>query len=206
MQHPIVVRAILSLSLILPFTPAMGQDVPLSAGQESQLREIQNDAQNFATTKNFQQTLEEAYENGEGLADLSQAAPGRRFYLYHHVQYRDNADAEFQDFKGKAPETVEVVPEFVAVDRYWSARRRHDAVPLTQMDSLYVFAFKIVGTTLHCHQILQSMSWLTGDPPRGREMPIVAHAPLVLESGQNFVLTRTIGTREFRITVGFFAR
>ncbi|HAM36665.1 MAG TPA: hypothetical protein DEB40_01550 [Elusimicrobia bacterium] len=159
-----------------------------------------------APRQTFKEVLDEVYQGKEGSADLSQAASGRQFFIYNHIQYRDAVSEEFRDYKGKAVEESRIVTELAAVDLYWAAHLQQGDAQFVEMESFYLFNFRVVGCTLYWHQILSNMRWVKGDVPFGKEMSLIEHAEQRLAAGQQVVATRVIGQREFRITVGFYAK
>ncbi|MBI5884250.1 MAG: hypothetical protein HZB91_14235 [Elusimicrobia bacterium] len=154
----------------------------------------------------FKEILEQVVGEGDGSSDLSAAATGYQFAVCHRVESRDSADEEFQDYRGKGTRCSVVVPALMALDIYWAGNFNDAGQAMSRMESFYLFNLKVSDRTLRWHQILSDMSWVKGNPPLGREMDVVGHEAHRLEAGGKEVSTRMIGTREFRITVGFFSR
>ena len=200
--------------MTLPGLAAWGQDLWVAPSSQEQLQKIQEEtkvvsqqvqtwAVAAAKKQTFLDVLDEVYQGREPGADLSAAAPGRRFYFDLHVQYRDGENEEFKDHRNRREEHIQILPRLVAVDPFWSGFVPVGDAVFTRMEALYFFDFKVVGTTLHYHRIFTEMSWPKGETPIGREMDIVEHGSQTLQPQQRTVITRMIGKREYRITFGF---
>lgn len=207
-------RVLLAWMLALPGSSSWGQEAWVAPSGQEQLKEIQATAKTAARQvqrsagvsarkQTFRDVLDEVYQGREPGSDLSAAAPGRRFYFDLHIQYRDGADEEFKDYRGRSAEHILIYPDLVAVDPFWSGFVPVGGAIFTRMEAYYFFDFKVVGATLHYHRIFQEMVWPKGETPIGREMDVVEHGGETLQPRQRTVITRVIGKREYRITTGF---
>ncbi|OGR93781.1 MAG: hypothetical protein A2V88_05145 [Elusimicrobia bacterium RBG_16_66_12] len=176
----------------------------IQAATKTAARQVQRPAGVSAKKQTFQDILDEVYQGREPGSDLSAAAPDRRFYFDLHVQYRDGTNEEFKDYRNRRAEHILIIPDLIAVDPFWSGFVPVGDAIFTRMESLYFFNFRVVGATLHYHRIFQEMVWPKGEtPPLGREMDTVEHGGQTLQPRQRTVITRVIGKREYRITLGF---
>lgn len=215
-KNAISSRVLFAWIMLLPGMAAWSQVGLITASQQEQLQNISAAAKAAALRAHkpvdvsakkrpFQDVVDEVYAGREEHgADLSAAAPGHRYYFDLHTQYRDGANEEFKDYRDRPAARIKILPELVAVDPFWAGAVTAGDAVYVRMENLYFFDFKVVGTTLKCHRILSELVWPKGQtPPWGTQTAVIEHGVQTLEPQQKAVITRAIGTREFRITFGY---